>query len=83
MSAEMDSYTDKIRIYVPLLNEGTAVARPTFASLVAQGQYLVLPTEDYDPQDEAWEFPPGSIVRCREVSKGGQPVLIAFARVEP
>lgn len=51
-------------IYVQLLNEGTTVYRPTQGEEVAEGLYRILPTEGYDPDDETWEFIPGTIVRC-------------------
>jgi hypothetical protein len=55
-----------IKIYVRLLDEGTEVARPTDALPLGDGLFRVLPTPDYDPQDETWEFPPGSLVRCKK-----------------
>jgi len=54
----------KIRIFVCLLNEGTEVSRPTDALDLGDGLYKLLPTTNYDPTDEIWEFPPGSVVRC-------------------
>jgi hypothetical protein len=51
-------------IYIRLLDEGTEVARPTRAVDMGDGTFRVLPTPDYDPEDEHWEFPPGSIVQC-------------------
>ena len=62
MSAEMDSSINKV--FVRLLDEGTVVSRPTEALALGNGLFKILPTADYDPEDEAWEFPPGSIVRC-------------------
>ena len=53
-----------IEIFIPLLDEGTAVSRPTQARLVGPEEYLVLPTPDYDQEVEHWEFPPGSVVQC-------------------
>lgn len=50
-------------IYIQLLDEGTFCTRPTEAEPLGDGRYRVLPTPDYDPEDEKWEFPPGSIVR--------------------
>lgn len=51
-------------VYVRLIDEGTAAWRPTQAEEVGQGLYRLLPTENYDPEDEVWEFPPGAVVRC-------------------
>lgn len=51
-------------IYIKLLEEGAIAYRPTQAEEVEPGLYKVLPTENYDPEDEIWEFLPGTIVRC-------------------
>ena len=51
-------------IYIRLLQEGTEVARPTQAIEIGNGLFQILATPDYDPQDEEWEFLPGSVVRC-------------------
>ena len=40
--------TNIIQIYIPLLNEGTDVVRPTNGVLLAPGIIRVEPTEDYD-----------------------------------
>lgn len=52
-------------IHVQLLDEGTFVARPTEAVAVGGGLYRLLPTPDYDPAIETWEFPPGALVRVK------------------
>jgi hypothetical protein len=46
------------------------------------GKFKVLATENYDPDAEQWEFPPGSIVRCRyeELSVGTNPREVLVAR---
>jgi hypothetical protein len=62
----MDSNTRKITIYVRLLDEGTEVSRPTQAVDLGDGLFSLLATPDYDPIDEIWEFPPGSVVRIVE-----------------
>jgi hypothetical protein len=53
-----------ITLYVRLLDEGTDVTRPTQAEELTGGYFRVLSSPDYDPEDEHWEFPPGSIVRA-------------------
>ena len=58
---------ETVEIYVQLLEEGTPTARPTQAIPLSNGLYEILPTSDYDPADEIWEFLPGSIVRCETV----------------
>ena len=58
---------ESVEIYVQLLEEGTPTARPTQAIPLSNGLYKILPTPNYDPEDEIWEFLPGSIVRCETV----------------
>jgi len=71
-----------IQIYIQLLDEGSPVARPTEAKIVGPGEFLVLPTPDYDPEDEHWEFPPGSVVQCvRERGHDGDDFLLAQKRL--
>jgi hypothetical protein len=53
-------------IYVRLLNEGTEVSRPTQAEDLGNGFFKLLPTSDYNPEDEAWEFLPGSVVKVKK-----------------
>ena len=75
MSEAMGSDTE--RIYIPLLDEGTVVVRPTRGVPLAEGIYRVLATATYDPEDENWEFPPGSIVRCVLELRNGHELLVA------
>lgn len=59
-------------IYIPLVDEGVEVRRPTVGERQPDGSFLVRPTPGYDPADEAWAFPPGSRVECevRQTSAG-------------
>lgn len=57
---------DTIKIYVELLDEGTATVRGTMAENLGEGLYKVLPVDDYDPEDEIWAFLPGSTVRLEK-----------------
>lgn len=66
------------KIYVQLLNEGTAVWRPTLAENIGDGLFRILPTPKYNPDDEAWEFTPGSIVRLEEKTLSSGRVLVAI-----
>jgi hypothetical protein len=66
-------------IHVRLLHEGTDCSRPTQALDLGNGLFKVLPTPDYDPSDEVWEFPPDSIVRSTVRQSQGTPFLIAVA----
>lgn len=63
MSADLDSSTKRIRIYIRLLSEGTEVSRPAEAADLGNGLFQIVAAPDYNSQDETWEFPPGSIVR--------------------
>jgi hypothetical protein len=73
MSAQMGTSTETVVLYIPLLNEGTDVWRPTKGVVLGPDTVQVLATEDYDPNTEEWAFPPGSTVRCaKEVKSGGE-----------
>jgi hypothetical protein len=68
-------------IYIALLDEGTDVWRPTPAKKLADSTYLVLKPSDYDPEDENWQFPPGSTVVC-EPRSTSQGVLLTAVRLK-
>lgn len=68
---------DRATVYVRLLDEGTDVFRPTKAECVSAGVYKLLPTLDYDPDDERWEFLPGELVRCQILELHGGQRLVA------
>ncbi len=55
-----------IEIYVQLLADEEGTFRPTQAIDLGNGTFRVLPTHNYDRADEVWEFPPGSIVKCKK-----------------
>lgn len=77
MSGERVSSTEVVTVFVRLLDEGTDVWRPARADRLPDGSYRLLPPEGYDPEDEKWEFAPGSTVVCELQTKGGQEVLVA------
>jgi hypothetical protein len=77
MSAETVSSTDAVEIFVPLLNEGTDVLRPTTGLVLEPNLVRVRATPDYDPAVEEWEFPPGSKVRCVSEVRDHRNVLVA------
>lgn len=77
MSAAMDSSINAVELYVPLLDEGTNVLRPTTGLLLGENVVQVLPTNDYDPSIEAWQFPPGSKVKCVTETRSGRQLLVA------
>ena len=82
MSAEKDLDIKTDIIYIPLLNEGTPVLRPTLGLRLKGDIFKVLATEDYDPDDEEWEFPPMSIVDCKIEQWNGEDVLVARENVD-
>jgi hypothetical protein len=69
--------TNKIKIYVRLIDEGTEVSRPTEALDLGNGLLELLPTPDYDSEDETWEFRPGSVVRCEKHQGSSGEYLLA------
>ncbi len=72
---------DTVKIYVVLLEEGTDTIRGTQAIPLGSGLYKLLPTPDYDPEDEVWEFLPGTVVRGVMVqNKVAGPLLKAYAQ---
>ena len=81
MSEQMVSSTEPIVVYIPLLNEGTDVLRPTTALVLGPQTVQILPTSDYDASVEEWQFPPGSKVRCTPEVRGGREVLVARQRI--
>ena len=81
MSEEMVSSTESIVLYIPLLNEGTDVLRPTTGVVLGPDMVQVLATPDYDPAIEEWEFPPGSRVRCVTEIRGGRELLVVRQRI--
>lgn len=52
------------QIFIKLLNEGVDVWRPVPGYRVDADTYIVLRADNYDPDVETWEFPPGSVVVC-------------------
>jgi hypothetical protein len=82
MSAGTGSSTKTVEVFIPLLNEGTEVLRPTQGVVLAPNEVQVLATPNYDPAMEVWEFPPGSRVRCVTETRGGRQLLIARLRID-
>jgi len=68
-------------IYVALLDEGTACWRPVQAEVLENGSYRIV-SDNADPEDEHWEFPPGSVVRCTERRLSGGLCLVATSRLD-
>jgi hypothetical protein len=66
-------------IYVALLDEGTDVWRPVEAEELRDGLFRII-SENSRPDDERWEFSPGSIVRCERRHLSAGPVLVAVSQ---
>jgi hypothetical protein len=66
-------------VYVRLLNEGVEVYRPVVASRVSTTTYILGGADLCDPEDEEWEFPPGSLVNVQERILNGDVVLVAMS----
>jgi len=66
-------------VYVRLLNEGTVVYRPVEAVRVGAGVVRLMMPQNYEPEDEEWEFEPGSMVRVAAKILEGKQVLVAVA----
>ncbi|MGO9118884.1 MAG: hypothetical protein ACLQPD_14905 [Desulfomonilaceae bacterium] len=81
MLEETTSNTETIFVY--LKDEGTDVWRPTLGRRVGHMVFEVLATPDYDPEDEKWEFVPGTIVECEESILNGARVFVAVRHVAP
>lgn len=72
---------NKFTIHIKLLDENVDVWRPTEGVLIRDTIFEILPTENYDPEDEHWEFFPGNTVRCvRELHKGRE-ILVAIEKI--
>ena len=69
-----------VKIHVRLLDEGTECSRPTQGVVLGNDLFKLLPTDNYDPNDEHWEFVPGSIVRAKEVRNVDGTYLLAVAQ---
>jgi hypothetical protein len=70
-------------VYVALLDEGVDVWRPVQAEHVGGDLYRLMGEQ---PDDEAWSFAIGDLVKCKERTlsgDGGQskPVLVAYEKL--
>ncbi len=70
-----------IQVYVQLLNEGTLVYRPTRGTIVGPLVVRLEATPDYDPDDEEWEFLPGSTVAIETLMLSEGAHLVATRRI--
>jgi hypothetical protein len=68
-------------IYVALLDEGTDVWRAVQAELCGPDHFRIV-SDNPDPEDERWEYPPGAVVRCDRRKLSGGLCLVATALAE-
>jgi hypothetical protein len=76
---DLDTKLKMSIIYVRLLGEGVEVYRPVAASMVSTATYILGGADVYDPENEEWEFPPGSLVNVQEKTLNGDVVLVAVS----
>jgi len=69
-------------IHVYLLNEGTDVWRPVDAVPMGDGIYRI-PRNAQIPEDEDWQFLPGTTVRCTLKKLSGGERLTAVEAITP
>ncbi len=68
-------------IFIKLLNEGTSVYRPVPARKLSDDVYLIMGENIFDPEDETWEFGPGTRVIVKKEQLSDDFVLIAVSQV--
>jgi hypothetical protein len=73
----VDTGAQTITLYLRLISEGTDVVRPTQAVALIDGTFRLLPTADYDAENEIWEFPPASIVGAEVQHRSSGEILVA------
>lgn len=71
----------KTKIYVELLEEGSPTLKGVDAIHKGNNEYEILMPENYDPEDEVWEFVPGTIVRCERKKNFGEDILLAVEKI--
>lgn len=76
---ELIMSSNTVKVYVHLLGEGTVTARGTLAIHLGSGLYKLEATPNYDPEDEIWQFLPGSLVKCIHAKDHhGNDILLAI-----
>lgn len=67
-----------VNVYVRLLGEGTEVFRPVPATMTSASTCILGGAEFYDPEDEQWEWLPGTLVKVEARNLEGAQVLVAI-----
>jgi hypothetical protein len=73
----MSTLKDSCTVYVKLLDEGVDVYRPTQAFRLGGNRAKLLAPPKYDPENENWEFKPGSFVQIEQRSLEGTVCWVA------
>ena len=73
---------ERTTIFVRLIGEGTDVLRPAQAIVLPNGLYRLEQPVDYVPEDEEWQFLPGTTVSCEPQTHEGESILVAFMHVK-
>ena len=71
-----------LRIYMPLLNEGTDCWRPIEAEQVGIDTYRITGSK---PEDEDWPVSKGDVVRCeqRSFADGSEGLVVIHSEQSP
>lgn len=81
-STSLPGSAERVTVYVQLLNEGTIVYRPASGTSVGPDVVRLELVPDYDPENEQWEFLPGSVVRVEQRRLSDGDVRVAIRRIE-
>lgn len=73
-----DCHSAMKNIFIRLMDEGTDVFRPVFATKISDNVYEIDQSNSYDQEDEVWEFSPGTIVKVESGFLSGQAELVAI-----
>lgn len=73
LNKDIGFHVVKKQVYVQLLNEGSPTYRPVEAVQISANVYQLIGHDIYDPEDEEWEFEPGTRVRVEEQELGMDP----------
>ena len=72
--------SERVTIYVSLLDEGIDVWRSVLAEHVRENVYRI--TDQTHPDGEVWEFLPGALVLCKQINFDEGPALAAIRAVQ-
>ena len=68
-----------LKVYVALKDEGTDCWRSVDAVKKKDGVFQII---SVPPEDEAWEFPSGSQVKCKRQRLQDGEALVAYERID-